>query len=130
MAIATSSKHELTLEDIQPLVWQPSFESCRTLLESLSDLSISIDEVDERFSGQRNTIETQLQLLSRGVNDCTRTTEKIDHLSIDRAILRIRYYWELRQYREGANIFLRIRDTLHLPKEGFSLVEKLSREVN
>ena len=124
---AVRDNSDLTLDHMYPLVWQPCLGRCIQLLTSLSDLSMTLVEVDRVFKDHRDNIDTQLHSLFRGVSDCA--TEQFDWRLIERAIMKIRQYWELCRYREGANIFLRIRDSLGLGGGDFSLVEKLSKEV-
>ena len=127
MSVAVKDNPDLTLDNVYPLVWQPCLDWCKQLLLSLSNLSMKLVDVDKVFKDHKDNIDTQLLALSKGVSDCTR--EQFDWRLIERAIKRIGQYWELCRYREGANIFLRIRDSLNLRNGDFSLVEKLSKEV-
>ena len=127
MSIAINDNPDLTLDSIYPLVWQPCLGKCKQLLVSLSDLSMKLVDVDVVFKDHRENIDTQLYALFRGVSDCTR--EQFDLRLIERAIRKIKQYWDLCRYRKGANIFLRIRDSLGLGGGDFGLVERLSKEV-
>ena len=126
-SVAIRSNPDLTIDSIYPLVWQPCLDKCKQLLMSLSDLSMKLVHVDQVFKDHRDNIDTQLSSLFRGVSGCTR--ERFDWRLIERAIWKIKQYWELCRYRKGANIFLRIRDSLDLGGGDFNLVEKLSKEV-
>ena len=127
MSVAIKDNPDLVLDNVYPSVWQPCLDRCKQLLFSLSDLSMKLVDVDKVFKDHKDNIDTQLLALFKGVSDCTR--EQFDWRLIERAIVRIRQYWELCRYRKGANIFLRIRDSLGLKGGDFSLVEKLSKEV-
>jgi hypothetical protein len=127
MSVAIRDNPDLTLDSMYPLVWQPCLGKCKQLLTSLSDLSMKLVDIDLVFMDHRENIDTQLDALFKGVSDCTR--EPFDWRLVERAIGKIKLYWDLCRYREGANIFLRIRDSLGLEGGDFSLVEKLSKEV-
>ena len=129
-SIAIRANPDLTLDDVYPSMWQPCLAKCIQLLTSLSDLSMKLVDVDLVFKGHKDNIDTQLLLLFKGVSDCARDAEQFDWGKIERAIGRIRKYWNLCRYRKGANIFLGIRASLGLEGGDFSLVEKLSKEVN
>ena len=124
---AVQLKGDLELDDIYQMVWQPCLEYCMRLLKSLSDLSTRVAEVDRVFVDRKNYLDTQLQSLCKGVNECTEET--FNWGLIEAAIKKIKQYWELCRYQQGANIFLKLRDSLGLDSGDFSIVEKLSREV-
>ena len=128
MSVAIRGNPDVTIDNMYPLVWQPCLGRCKQLLTSLSDLSMKLVEVDQVFKDHRDNIDTQLLSLFRGVSDCAR--EQFNWGLIEKAIWKIKQYWDLCHYRNGANIFLRIRDSLGLGGGDFSLVEKLSMEVN
>ena len=127
-SVAIRGNPNFTLDDIYPLVWQPCLGKCIQLLTSLSNLSMKLVDVDVVFKDHRDNIDTQLFSLFRGVSDCTR--EQFDWGLIEKAVWKIKQYWDLCRYRKGANIFLRIRDSLGLEGGDFSLVEKLSTKVS
>lgn len=127
MSIAIIDNPNLTLDGIHHLVWQPCLGMCKQLLTSLSNLSMNLVDVDHIFRNHREKIYSQLSALSKGISICT--SERFDWDLIEKAIEKIKQYWELCHYRRGANIFLRIRDSLGLGGGDFSLVEKLSKEV-
>ena len=117
----------IDLNGIYPFVWQPCLESLNQLLMSLSNLSVRLGDVDGVFAHHKDDLDTQLLAVFKGVTECI--DESFEWALIERAIIRIRQYWELCQYRQGANILLRIRDSLGLESGDFSLVEKLAKEV-
>ena len=129
MSTALKEDPDLTLDGIHPSVWQPCLGKCKQLLTCLSDMSMKLVDVDLVFKDHRENIDTQLYALFKGVSDCYSTREQFDWRLIERAIGKIRQYWDLCRYRKGANIFLRIRESLGLGGGDFSLVEKLSKEV-
>lgn len=127
-AMSVARSHPgLKLDDIYPMVWQPCLEHCIKLLTSLADLSIRLIDIDREFKYYQQNLDTYLQALFKGVTQCT--GEHIDWGKIKTAIKRTKQYWELCRYREGANTFLEIRDSLGLRNGDFKLVEKLSKEV-
>ena len=128
MSIAIKDNPNLTLDSIHPSVWQPCLGKCKQLLASLSDLSMKLLDVDQVFRDHRENIDPQLCALFKGMSLCAR--EQYDWRQIEKAIGKIKQYWDLCRYRKGANIFLGIRDSLGLEGGDFSLVEKLSKEVS
>ena len=127
MTSALKNSPDLDLSGVYPLVWEPCLEDIKQLLKILSNLSIKLVDIDRDFLHHKDQIDTQLLALFKGVNECT--DENFNWSLIERAINRIRQYWELCRYREGANIFLEIRDSLGLEHGDFSTVQKLSQEV-
>ena len=127
MLSAVRNNPDLVVNDIYPLVWQPCLKELKQLLMSLSELSMRLDDVDKNFNHHKDNLDTQLAALFRGIIECT--SEPFDLRLIERAIERIRQYWELCRYRRGAQIFLKIRESLELEGGDFGLVEKLSKEV-
>lgn len=127
---ALMNKPDLDLDVINQLVWKPCLDSCEKLLVSLSDLSISLVEIDKVFSFKhKENLETQLHSLLRGVQECTEDLATLDMNSIETAIRKIRQYWNLCRYCQGASVLLKIRDSLGLQCGDFSVVEELSKEV-
>lgn len=127
MSLAIKLHPDLGLNGIYPFVWQPCLENLKQLLLSLSDLNVKLAAVDREFTHYENVLDTQLLAVFKGVTECT--DERLDWRLIERAITKIRQYWELCRYRQGAKILLKIRESLHLGSGDFSLVEKLSNEV-
>ena len=127
MSIAIRDNPDLTLNSIYQMVWQPCLDKCKQLLMSLSDLSIKLFDIDYIFRGHMENIEPQLYALFKGISLCT--TEQFDWRWIEKAVDKIKQYWDLCCYRKVANVFLGIRDSLDLEGGDFSLVEKLSKEL-
>ncbi len=125
---AITDNAELSVDDIYLAVWQPCLGECRNLLQSLLDLTMKLSDVDIVLGPHQARLETQLQLLFKGIAEITKKSE--DPSLIERAARRIRDYWNLRQYQEGADTFLRLKDSLRLTKGDFQLVERLSQQVH
>ena len=128
MSIAIRDNPDLTLDSVHQSVWRPCLDKCKQLLTSLSNLSMKLFDVDHVFRDHKENIYPQLYALFKGVSLCT--TEQFDWKLIEKAIKKIKEYWDLCRYRKGANIFLGIRDSLDLEGGDFSLVKKLSKEVS
>lgn len=124
---ASTDKHDLGIADICPLVWVPCLNGCKELLQSLAAQTTQLTTIDETLKPHQGKLETQLHTLLMGVRKCTGIS--IQNSSIDSAISRIKQYWDLCRYQDGANIFMSIRTSLGLTKGDFSLVEKLAKEV-
>ena len=127
MLTARANSPELTLDNIYSLVWQPCIQQCQQLLDSLMDMSIKLSDVDDLLCSHNVRLETQLHSLFKGINEITQKTPSSS--LIDRATQRIRNYWELRKYKKGAEIFLKLKDSLGLTQGDFRQVERLSQQV-
>ena len=121
------ANRELNLDDIFEVVWQPCIKECRMLLESLMDQSMKLSNVDTILKPHQARLETQLQLLFKGMAEITRKFG--DPSLIEQAARRVREDWNLRRYQEGADTFLKVKNTLGLIKGDFRLVERLSQQV-
>lgn len=123
-----ASRGELKLDDIIHLVWRPCLQRCKELLESLKDFSMKLSDVDTLLKPHEEGLDTHLFLLLSGVNKVSKTS--VTGPMINKAVAKVKQYWNLCQYRRGAETFLEVRDCLGLDKGDFSLVERLSQQVN
>lgn len=127
MEQASTEKTNLTFDDVLHSIWELCLNDCKHLLLSLSELTTELADIDNKLKLHQSSLETQLDSLAKGIIKCTNV--EIDQSSISLAVMRIKQYWELCRFQEGANIFLTIRNSLGLTKGDFTLVEKLSKEV-
>ena len=131
MGHAFHSNPNMTISDVGPKVWEPAFTQCQQLLEQLHSGSMTLLIVDKRFSqykGELERLERDLKSLCDGVNACY--GRHTDSSWIHQAVTRMKEYWRLCAYREAANSFLKLRDSLKLTKGDFKDVERISKEVN
>ena len=128
MAKASIEKPDLTFDDVLHSIWEPCLNDCNQLLQSLVNLTTELTDIDIKLKPHQTSLETQLDSLAKGIRKCTGLD--IDRSSITLAVTRIKQYWELCRFQDGANIFLTIRNSLGLTKGDFTLVEKLSKEVH
>lgn len=124
---AITDNPQLSLGDVYTSVWQPSLEQCRKLLESLTDLTMKLSDVDTNLKPYHNRLDTQLQLLCSRMAEITQKSG--DRALIERAARRVKEYWNLRRYQEGADTFLQVKNSLGLTEGDFRLVERLSQQV-
>ena len=123
--VNTSS--ESTIADIHTRIWKPTFDHCQQLLKSLTDQTIMLADVDKHFKPFADQLETQVSNLSAGIVECVQI--EADLRGIQSALHRVRNYWKLCEYRDGADVFLRLRDVLMLQSGDFKEVELFSTEV-
>lgn len=130
MKSAVSTLHTVTLNDILPHVWTPCFQRCKDILESMVSLQIKLSEVEKYFNKHEfgHNLETQLNNLFKGLNECKANLKGVTVDNLNVAAQLIRQYWNLCQYRHVANIFLNLRDVLNL-HGNFYPVERLSSKV-
>lgn len=121
-----TSDTELTIASISDDVWKPTFDDCRKLLDSLSDKTIKLKEVDRHFKPFADQLETQVSNLAAGIGECLQVRPQ---KKTELAVLCIRDYWKLCEYRDGADIFLKLREVLKLQGGDFKDVERFSTKV-
>ena len=129
---ARASTAELTIPDIVTKIWNPAFEECCKLLDSLSNCSITLREVDDRFLRFNNvsTIKLHLEQLHKGVEVCLdRKPPQRCPPWIDSAVERMQQYWMLSRYAKAAQTVLKLRDELNLTGD-FALMETIAKKVH
>ena len=129
MKCAHRSNPDMTISDVGPRMWEPTFAQCQQLLEELNSASITLASVDKNlkeYRMEKNKLENELYVLSSGVSKCLQVPSNFAWI---RSIVdRIQQYWRLCDHREAANSFLRLRDALNLTGD-FRDVEGISKEV-
>ena len=128
---AARANPELTIQDIVTKIWNPAFEECCRILDSLSTCSMKLREVDDRFSRYNNsgTIKGHLEQLFKGVEICyDRKPPNWCPPWIDSAVERMQQYWTLSRYAKAAQTVLELRDMLDLTGD-FSLMETIAKKV-
>ena len=129
MKCARRSNPDMTISDVGPRVWEPTFAQCQQLLEELNSASITLASVDKKFKQYRmhpNSLICEIDNLSKGVSECLQVPSNSSWIPI--IVDWILQYWSLCDHREAANSFLRLRDALNLTGD-FKDVEKISEEV-
>ena len=121
-----ASRSNLTIADIYTEIWQPVFNDCRKLLESLTDQSMTLSYVDTHLKDYSDNLETVVYNLAVGVSKCL--SMELDQTSLRRPLWNIRQYWRVCEYQTGAQLFLKLRDVLQLNGD-FDLVERFSSQV-
>ena len=129
MKCVCRSNPDMTISDVGPRVWEPTFVQCWQLLEELSSASITLASVDKNFKQykmQTDNLKDQIYILSKGVSECLQVPSKSAWISniVDQII----QYWSLCDHREAAKSFLRLRDALNLTGD-FKDVERISEKV-
>ena len=118
----------MSISDIEVQVWDPTFKYCLNLLEQLHNLSMTLTDVDRCFATfSEEQLVHELTILSAGVAMCL--MQQHDDGWIHRSVRQVAEYRKLRNYRDAANSFLKLRDSLNLKKGDFRDVERISKEV-
>lgn len=129
MKNACDKNPNITISDVFPHIWVPTFASCQQRLEQLHDRSMSLSDVDKYFNQFKGEgLERELERLVKGFNTCCEQPK--DTTWIHQAVKRIEKYRKLCGQREAAYSLLELRNTLKLTEGDFSVVERISSEVN
>lgn len=125
-----ASKSELCIEDIKTQIWNPAFRECVTLLNSIREQTIELNQVDHYFKIlDQQKIKRELVQLHSGIMQCrTGKKEKFDHEWIDEAVNLMERYWSLHTLAGAAKIVMTLRDDYSLTGD-FRLIETLAQQV-
>ena len=81
------SETTLKIADFYPLIWKPTFDSSRLLLETLANLTIKLVDCDKDLKDFTATLDTQLGILRNGICRCAQV--EIDTAKIQIALSRV-----------------------------------------
>ena len=119
---------ELTIASIKSDIWDPSFQRCIALLDSLRDRSIKLSEVDQYFREVKDR-ERQISALCSGVEMCKDGRVFGDgHQWISTAVDLMDRYWSICELAKAAEIVLELKEKLKLSGD-FSLIEGIASQV-
>ena len=124
LKMVVDTRSDLTIADIYTEIWQPVFNDCLKLLESLADQSMILSFVDAHFKDYSDILETMVNHLAVAVSKCSNI--KLDPTSLSQPLYNIRQYWKVCEYQKVAQFFLKLKDLLQLNGD-FCLVERLSQ---
>ena len=122
-----ANKSKIFPSDVALSLWRPVLQSCISLLAKLESGDMTLVDIDHQlkliYFNKRGQLEHDLINLQHGVN-------AIKHVSSDsnwirKVAVNIGQYWDLCSYREAAEAFLKIRDSLKLTGD-FDIVEKMA----
>ena len=120
----------LSFTDVNVSLWTPAFQSCISLLAKLKAGDMTLSDIDHQFKliyfKKLSQLEQDLINLQHGVNAIKHTSS--DSNWIKKVVVNIGQYWDLCGYREAAQAFLQIRDTLKLTGD-FAIVERVASKV-
>ena len=123
---------ELTIPDIVTKIWEPAFEECCRILESLKGRTMKLREVDDQFKryDEPGKIKIHLENLYKGVELCFgRGLPSAASLGwIRSAVESMQQYWTLSRYAKAAQTILELRKRLELTGE-FSIMETIATQV-
>ena len=122
--------HTITFQQVIDLVWKPVFDQCLQLLDNIHSGALKLSTVDDLFKTnyltEKRKLNNDLQNLQKASDSCLGKSS--DSRWIESAVDRMNQYWDLCNYREAAQAFIKIRVTLQLTGD-FSLVEKVAKQV-
>ena len=123
------SRSRLAIADIYTEIWQPTFEECQGLLNSIIDQSIKLSLVDTLIKDYFPDVEKfkeAINILAKVVHSCL--NEPMDENLLQKPFESICEYWKLCNNQIGAKLLLQLREMLKL-EGSFELVEKFSSQV-
>ena len=119
---------KLAIEDIKLIMWGPTVDEGRSLLESLQDRSIKLTEVDRYFSEIKD-LESQLHRFHGGIMRCLGSTEQVKSFKwLKTAVKLIEEYWSLLRLADAADVIIDIKNSLTLSGD-FTLIQSIAEKV-
>ena len=122
---------ELTIEGIVHHLWEPAYEECVLLLNSIQARTILLSVVDQYFLlyDDENRIIAHLFSLYTGVEMCIRNKKPTNHPRWLRVGVQLMLqYWKLCQYAKAAKVVLDVSEKLKVTGD-FSLMKTLAAKV-
>ncbi len=118
----------VTINEIYALVWQPVFEECQKLLDDLATHQITLATVDHRLKPHASTLKRDITNLAVGMHKCLNTPTAPNHSTLRSAMSKIEDYWRICEYRDGAQVFLHLKEVLQLSGD-FALIQMFDSSV-
>ena len=121
----------ISFTDVNVSLWRPVLQSCISLLAKLESGDMTLSDIDHQF---KRIYFKKLSQLEQDLINLQRVVNAIKHASasdsnwIKKVVVNIGQYWDLCSYREAAEAFLKIRDTLELTGD-FAIVERVVSKV-
>ena len=129
LSAALETIKDISISNIEELVWQPTIEHLSTLIDSLISLQMTLVDVDKYFREYPN-FQTQIKNLHSCVVACRgHFNDSKCKEALKEALHRAENYRLLCAYRDGAKVFLRLKDVLNLSKEDFGHLDTFSSNV-
>jgi len=117
----------LPISDIYTRAWKPTFVHCFGFINNLAQLELTLKDVDRYLQPYKVSLETELLNLTEGLKRCSPGVPELR--LVQEAILKVRNYWSICDYGDGACVFLQLRDVLNLTGD-FTIIEKFATDVS
>ena len=121
----------LQFTQVNEFLWKPVFDRCVKLLDDLHSGKLKLSAVDTLFKANYSSNQKRLYLdlkkLHIGVGICTGKSTS-NFIWVKTVVEQMGQYWDLCNYQEAAQAFIKIRDTLGLTGD-FRLVERVAKHV-
>ena len=121
-------KTGLSVADIYPQIWKPTFLHCQKLLNGLASLQMTLSSVDLYLKPCKKNLKAEVKSLAAGLKRCSVVVP--DSRTIDLALSKVTDYWRICEYQGGAQVFLDLRKVLNLEGGDFSRILKLAANVS
>ena len=123
------TKVKLTFEEVATKVWDPVFEECSELVDSVRGRTLKLKKVDSYFLQLKvGSVSQNLKDLYTAVEACRNKTEENSGW-IQRSVDLMEQYWALCKQVKAANIVLELRDKLKLAGD-FEIFQDVASRVN
>lgn len=118
------TKAILTISDVVSKLWEPVFEECCQLIDSIQSRSITLVDVNKHFRKlDSHYINDHLSFLFHAIETCFE--RKSDPLWIRHAVDRMQHYWSLCEQADAARTVLELKESLKL-EGNFEVIEKIA----
>lgn len=116
----------LLIKDITTKIWEPTFEQCKRLRDSVQNQSIKLHDVDLYFR-HIEKIEMNLHRLHCGIMKCMGIVRReVDW--INKAVELMEEYWSIINLSDAAKTIMTLKKKLKLSGD-FSLIQTIAEEV-
>lgn len=128
LKVIAKAKLTLSIPDLVTKIWNPVFEECCQLLDSVKSRSIKLKDVDRYFRElEGGYMQHHLINLLKAIEKCHGWTEN-SLAWVHGAMSHIKHYWSLCEQAEAACSVLGLRDTLKLTGD-FKIIENVASKV-
>ena len=112
MVVAANCNHSIALSEVKSQLWDPTYETCKALLQKFSTLEITFNEFDSYFepTDEPNIIADELRCFSKRLN----TSISLDDSCIKKICECVQTGRKLQRSHQAADMVLKIKELMSL----------------